>query len=46
MLGGGFGTVLAGRVYTFQDQLRGTFDPFGNGTVGQVGNVYAAEDGV
>lgn len=42
-LGGGFGTVLAGRVYTFQDQLRGTFDPFGNGTVGQVGNVYAAE---
>ncbi|MBV2204918.1 MAG: porin [Pseudomonas sp.] len=42
-LGGGFGTVLAGRVYTFQDQLRGTFDPFGNGTVGQIGNVYAAE---
>ena len=42
-LGGGFGTFVAGRVYTFQDQLRGTFDPFGNGTVGQVGNVYAAE---
>lgn len=42
-LAGGFGTVLAGRVYAFQDSLKFAIDPFGNGTVGQVGNVYAGE---
>jgi predicted porin len=42
-LGGGFGTVALGRQYTFQDNLKGMFDPFGNGTIGQVGNTYSAD---
>ncbi len=42
-LAGGFGTVALGRMYTFQDNLKGAYDPFGNGTVGQAGNVYDAD---
>lgn len=42
-LGGSFGTVALGRQYTFQDNMKGAFDPFGNGTVGQIGNTYAAD---
>ena len=39
-LGGDFGTVALGRQYTPQHLLMSTFDPFGQGTVGQNVNVW------
>ena len=40
-LGGGFGEVRVGRQYTPQNMIHGAYDPFGDGTVGKVSNVYA-----
>ncbi|MCX7946569.1 MAG: porin [Hydrogenophilus sp.] len=39
-LGGGFGTLAAGRVYTPQFNLLSAVDPFGYGTVGQISNIW------
>lgn len=45
-LSGGFGTVLLGRTYTPQNTLQATLDPFGDGTVAKVSNLYAGNDRV
>ncbi len=39
-LGGGFGTVILGRINSPQKNLQDAFDPFGGGTVGQMTNIY------
>lgn len=39
-LAGGFGEVRVGRQYTMQNMIHGAYDPFGDGTVGKVSNVY------
>jgi len=41
-LTGGFGTVIAGRLYTPHYSLLSAIDPFKAGTVGQYRNVFAA----
>jgi len=42
-LSGGFGTVAVGRMYSPQDSMYFRFDPFGNGTVGQMSNIATKE---
>lgn len=43
---GGFGTVSFGRMYSPQNALQATIDPFGDGTVGKISNLYAGNDRV
>lgn len=45
-LSGGFGTVALGRMYTPQNALQATIDPFGDGSVGKISNLYAGNDRV
>ncbi|TAH48039.1 MAG: porin [Betaproteobacteria bacterium] len=45
-LSSGFGTLALGRTYTPQNVLQATIDPFGDGTVGKISNVYAGNDRV
>lgn len=40
-LGGNFGTVAMGRQYTPQHLLFASYDPFGQGTVGQNSNIWS-----
>ena len=44
-LGGNFGTVQLGRIYTPQKNLHSDFDPFGDGFVGKISNVYVQTNG-
>lgn len=44
-LAGGFGEVRVGRQYHMQNMIHGTYDPFGDGTVGKVSNVYEQSAG-
>lgn len=39
-LDGGFGGIKLGRVYTQQNTMMGTFDPFEDGFVGRAANIY------
>lgn len=39
-LSGGFGTVAMGRQYTPQHVLMSAIDPFGNGTAGEIANIW------
>ena len=43
-LSGGFGTVSAGRMYTFSDGSIGTVDPTGNSGLGSSGTLIAADN--
>ncbi len=44
-LAGGFGGLQLGRLYTPQKNLHSDFDPFGDGFVGRIANVYVQTNG-